>query len=260
MSSRPPLKVWLIEDEPPAMRRLERLIAELRPTYEVVFKSDSVADTLDILKNVPQPDLIFSDIQLADGLSFDIWDKQTNMSCPIIFTTAFDQYSLQAFQVNGIDYLLKPIEPDQLEKSLQKHERLSTPPANTVDWQKLTAILETGQVSYRKRFLVQHRKDWLPIQTREVSQIYSEDSLTFLLCHDGKRFMLSEPLDKLERELDPQHWFRINRSQIVHARSVIRISPYFNHRLKLDLKPSVDMENLVSRQRVKAFKAWMGNG
>lgn len=252
------LKVWLIEDEPPAMRRLERLLAELRPDYQVTFRADSIVDTRDGWQELPQPDLIFSDIQLADGLSFDIWDQTQDMSCPIIFTTAFDQYSLRAFQVNGIDYLLKPIEADQLEKSLRKQERLSTPPATLVDWQQLGRLIESGQSFYRERFLVQHKKDWLPIQVDEVSQIYSQDSITFLLSKTGKRFLISEPLDKLESELDPRSWFRINRSQIIHAHSVRKVSPYFNHRLKLDIQPSGEMENIVSRQRVKACKVWLG--
>ncbi|MEM6878086.1 MAG: LytTR family DNA-binding domain-containing protein [Bacteroidota bacterium] len=252
------LKVWLIEDEPPAMRRLERLLFELRPEYHIDFKSDTVVETLDAWEKMAAPDLIFSDIQLADGLSFDIWDQIPEMVCPIIFTTAFDQYSLRAFQVNGIDYLLKPIEQDQLEKSIRKHERMSAPPPSIIDWQGLANIIESGQSTYRERFLVQSRKDWLPIQTSEVSQIYSQDSLTFLLSQDGKRYLLPEPLDKIERELDPQHWFRINRSQIIHVRSVRKVSSYFNHRLKLELNPSGDQDNIVSRQRVKACRVWLG--
>ncbi|MEO0626387.1 MAG: LytTR family DNA-binding domain-containing protein, partial [Bacteroidota bacterium] len=119
-------------------------------------------------------------------------------------------------------------------------------------------IIESGQSTYRERFLVQSRKDWLPIQTSEVSQIYSQDSLTFLLSQDGNRYLLPEPLDKIERELDPQHWFRINRSQIIHVRSVRKVSSYFNHRLKLELNPSGDQDNIVSRQRVKACRVWLG--
>ncbi|MEM7575042.1 MAG: LytTR family DNA-binding domain-containing protein [Bacteroidota bacterium] len=258
----PSLNFWLIEDEPPAMRRLERLLAQLRPDSQISFKSDTVEATLQACEQQQIPDIIFSDIQLADGLSFDIWEEAQLGACPIVFTTAFDQYSLRAFQVNGIDYLLKPIEPEQLKRALDKHERLTQigQPQVAVNWQQLAQLIEQRQPVYRERFLVQHRQDWLPLQVNQLRQIYSQDSLTFVIDTEGQRYMLGESLDRLEQELDPKQWFRINRSQIIHLTSVQKVSAYFNHRLKLSLSPAAVGDNVVSRQRVKACRAWLGQG
>lgn len=252
----PPLSCWIIEDEPPALRRLSRLVKEVRPGTEITFTSDSIEATLIQLSKVAAPDFILSDIHLADGLSFQIWEN-SDCKCPIIFTTAYDQYSIRAFKVNSIDYLLKPIEVADLERSLNKLEVLSHVSHHSPDWQQIARLIERKEPAYRERFLAQYRQEWVPVKASDLRQIYSEDGLTLSLSTNNHRFLLDESLDRIESELDPKQWFRINRAQIIHIEAVQKISPYFNHRLALTLQPAGSMDNIVSRQRVKACREWM---
>ncbi|SER35693.1 LytR/AlgR family response regulator transcription factor [Neolewinella agarilytica] len=250
------MTAWIIEDEPPALRRLTKLLAEVRPQLSIAFSTDSIASCVRALQSMPHPDVIFSDIHLADGLAFSIWET-TPCLCPIVFTTAYDQYGIRAFRVNGIDYLLKPIETADLERALDKLNRLSHPPLQQ-DWRRIAALIEGRQPSYRERFLAQKGSEWLPVRVENLRQIYSSDGLTFALTETGQRLILDDTLDRIVEELDPKDWFRINRAQIVHASSIRKIQPYFNHRLVLELSPKGENENIVSRQRVKACKEWMG--
>lgn len=248
-----PLSCWIIEDEPPALRRLSKLVDQLRPGVDIAFTTDAIQPAVAALRSRPHPDVIFSDIHLADGNCFDIWEE-VDSDCPIIFTTAYDQYSIRAFKVNSIDYLLKPVEENELERALHKLERTTaTPP----DLRALSALLRRGQPSYRERFLAQYRQDWVPVRVAELRQFYSEDGMTFALSAAGKRYLLDETLDRIFEALDPNQWFRINRSQIVNIEAVIKVQPYFNHRLTLTLQPSGGGDNIVSRQRVKDCKEWL---
>lgn len=252
----PPLNCWIIEDEPPALRRISRMVQEVRPGTEITFTADTVQATQRALRERTHPDLILSDIHLADGLCFSIWEA-SNCNCPIIFTTAYDQYSIRAFRVNSIDYLLKPIERAELDRALQKLEVLRHVHTPQTDWSQLAQIINRQEPVYRERFLAQHRQEWIPVKVSDLSQIYSEDGLTFALSNQQQRYLLDESLDRIEAELHPQQWFRINRSQLVHIDAIRKVSSYFNHRLALDLAPSTPGENIVSRPRVKAFKAWL---
>ena len=239
------------------MRRLSRLLHTLAPEYEITFATDSIAPTRRALEVRTHPDVVFSDIQLADGLSFELWDSAV-LNCPIIFTTAYDQYSIQAFRTNGIDYLLKPVAEEELQRALNKVERLQhTPPP---DYRALMELLQRPQrqtPQYRQRFLAQYRQDWVPVPTVELRHIYSSEGMTFATGTDGKRYLLDESLDRIIEELDPRDWFRINRAQIVHAAAVRKVSSYFNHRLVLDLQPGGEGDNIVSRQRVKDCRQWL---
>jgi len=250
------MTAWLIEDEPPALRRLTHLLNELRPQLTIAFSADSVASCVRALKERPHPDVIFSDIHLADGLCFDIWET-VPCDCPIIFTTAYDQYGVRAFRVNSIDYLLKPIETPALERALAKLEERNKP-ALTQNWSELANLIRQGQPTYRQRFLAQKGQEWLPVRVADLRQVYSSDGLTFALTTTDRRLLLDDILDRIEEELDPAQWFRINRAQIVHVDAVAKIQPYFNHRIVLELLPKGELENIVSRQRVKACKAWLG--
>ena len=247
---------WIIEDEPPALRRLTKLLAQTRPHLTIAFSTDSIASCVRALKTLPHPNVIFSDIHLADGLAFTIWEQET-CNCPIIFTTAYDQYGIRAFRVNSIDYLLKPIETPDLERALAKLEDHSRP-AMTQDWRQLAALIQQGQPTYRERFLAQRGQEWLPVRVEDLRQVYSSDGLTFALTTTGQRVLLDDVLDRIEEELDPKQWFRINRAQIVHVDAIVKVQPYFNHRVVLELSPKGELENIVSRQRVKGCKAWLG--
>lgn len=250
------MTAWLIEDEPPALRRLTKLLAEIRPGLRIAFSTDSIASCVRALKELPHPDVIFSDIHLADGLSFSIWE-QVPCHCPVIFTTAYDQYGVRAFRVNSIDYLMKPIEAEKLDRALAKLENLQRPTLQP-DWGHLANLIQQQQPTYRERFLAQKGQEWLPVKVADLRQIYSSDGLTFALTSTGQRVLLDEPLDRIEEELDPREWSRINRAQIVHVEAIKKAQPYFNHRLVLELSPKGELENVVSRPRVKAFKEWLG--
>ncbi|PPK85618.1 LytTR family two component transcriptional regulator [Neolewinella xylanilytica] len=251
-----PLSCWILEDEPPALRRLEQVLAEVSPATRITFTTDSLAPARAALNERPHPALIFSDIQLADGVSLDLWESAP-CQCPIIFTTAYDQYSIRAFRTNGIDYLLKPVSGEDLYRALEKLGRLqATPPP---DWRALSELLIPPKKAYRTRILARYRQDWVPVSVEDLRQIYSSDGITFGVSADGKRYLLEESLDRLAEALDPARWFRINRSQIVHILGVRKLSTYFNHRLVLELDSEGGGDNIVSRQRVKDCKEWLGN-
>ncbi len=250
------MTAWIIEDEPPALRRLTKLLAEVRPELHIAFTTDSIASCVSALRERPHPSVIFSDIHLADGLSFSIWERET-CECPIIFTTAYDQYGIRAFRVNSIDYLLKPIEAPDLERALDKLARVATPQPQP-DWASIASLIQRGQPAYRERFLAQRGTEWVPVRVSELRQIYADEGLTFALSQTGQRVLLDNTLDQIEEELAPKDWFRINRGQIIHIDAVRKVQAYFNHRLVLELQPTGSTENLVSRQRVKRFKDWLG--
>ena len=251
----PPLNCWILEDEPPALRRLRQLIEEVSPGTRIEFSSDSIAPAHRALLERPHPDLIFSDIHLADGVSLDLWEE-VRCNCPIIFTTAYDQYSIRAFRTNGIDYLLKPVARQDLAQALDKLDRLRGQPAP--DWERLAAAFGGGGATYRSRLLVRHRQDWVPVATDTLRQVYSSEGLTFALDKSGKRYVVDESMERLAEVLDPARWFRINRSQLVHIDGVRRVSSYFNHRLILELDTAGEGDNIVSRQRVKDCREWLG--
>ena len=248
---------WILEDEPPALRRLSRMIAEACPSSTLAFSGDSIASGVRALEELPPPDVIFSDIHLADGLAFDIWE-QNRYAGPLVFTTAYDQYALRAFRVNGMDYLLKPIDAGELAATLTRIEAAARPAIPPPDWSQIATLIRQQQPAFRERLLARRGDDWLPVRTADLRLIYSRDGLTFGLGTDAQRLLLTETLEQLTEELDPRRWFRINRSELVHVDAVVRAQPYFNHRLALTLRPAGEGEHLVSRARVRAFKTWLG--
>lgn len=252
------MRCLIIEDEIPAVKRLQRLLDETDPNAEVVATIDSVESAINWLRNFSPPDLIFLDIQLADGVSFDIFE-QIEVNCPIIFTTAYDQYMLKAFQVNSVDYLLKPIERADLQRALAKFRKLyaTEERQDFTALQKLMASFAQPQNTYRKRFLVKRGQSLVHIDVGRVSYFYSEDGVTFLIDSERQRFALDRTLDELEKELDPTIFFRINRAYVVAVSAVAKIHKYFNNRLKLDLIPAAKADTIVSRDRVKSFKQWL---
>lgn len=252
------LKILIIEDERPAAKRLEQLVRQLRPETLVAAVIESVVDAVEWLNNHPQPDLIFLDIHLADGLSFDIF-PETKVSCPVIFTTAYDQYALKAFKLNSVDYLLKPIDPEELREALDKFDRLQPKnPSLFLDPQILRQLAQgLQQPEYKQRFLIKMGNSLGFAPVVDFRYFYSEDSRVFGRLYDGKRHHLDYTLEALEAVLNPQDFFRINRKIILHAEAVQRIHPYFNNRLKLEVQPDAGFEVIVSRERVTAFKQWM---
>ena len=251
------MKILIIEDEYHAQKYLANLLKTILPEVQILEMLDSVEDAVDWFNNNAAPDLIFMDIQLADGLSFTIF-KKVEVNAPVIFTTAFDQYTLQAFKVNSVDYLLKPIDEEDLQKAVDKYQQVYAADT-TFNQESLLKVLHSFQQkeNFRQRFLIKQGKDFIYLPVEEIAYLYSNDGMTFIMDIHKKRHLLDTTLDKIEKELNPKKCYRISRKQIVHIQSVAKIFTYFNHRLKLELKPASKVEAIVSRERVKAFKAWL---
>lgn len=251
------MRVLIIEDERPAARRLTKMITQFRPEAEIVEVLDSVEASVKWLNSFAPPDLAFVDIQLADGISFDIF-KQVNIEIPVIFTTAYDQYTLRAFKLNSIDYLLKPIDPELLEEAIDQYDRLYAQ-QQKFDNGALKTLLEhiDGKKEYKERFLVKMGQQLNYVPTKEIAYFFSEDGMVHLKCHNKKRHVIDYTLDQLANMLDPDQFFRINRKIITRLDAIHKIHTYFNSRLKLELLPNTDMEVIVSRDRVSDFKHWL---
>ncbi|MFD2569603.1 LytR/AlgR family response regulator transcription factor [Spirosoma soli] len=262
------MNVLIIEDEELAVRKLTKLLGEVDPTLQVVGTAASVRASVSYLENngpghPAHPDLILMDIELADGQSFEIFE-QIPVSVPVIFTTSYDEYALKAFKVNSIDYLLKPIKRHELEASLTKYKRLqSQPNAGAPSNVAIDALVQQLRqhiqpTEYRKRFLVKHLSQWMPIEVSDIAYFYSEDGVSLFRTNTNQKFSIDYTLDELETMLAPTQFFRANRQFIVDINSVQQIHPYFNNKLKLTLKPAPDDDVLVSRERATEFKKWMG--
>lgn len=257
------MNVLIIEDEGLAARRLTKLLAEEDAQIQVVQTTPSVEMSVAYLETEPALDLIFMDIELADGQSFEIFE-QTVVSVPVIFTTSYDEYAIKAFKVNSIDYLLKPVKQHELAASLQKYRRLNrqpeTPAMPVVAIDALVQQLRQKDHStdYRRRFLVRHLSQWVPVDVSDIAYFQSEESITLFRTESGQKFSVDYTLDEVESMLDPVLFFRINRQFLIHIHSVQQIQPYFNHKLSLQLKPMPSAEVVVSRERVSDFKKWMG--
>ncbi|MEL7425246.1 MAG: LytTR family DNA-binding domain-containing protein [Bacteroidota bacterium] len=251
------MKIVIIEDEFHAVQYLSGMLTDLIPDLQILTSIDTVEDAVEWFQNNPAPDLVFMDIQLADGLSFDIF-RHIELTAPVIFTTAFDQYTLRAFKLNSIDYLLKPVEKEELEAALAKYTKFHQVQPTT-DWQQLLANLPLQQHdAYRQRFLTKQGKSLTYLLTKDIAYLYSDEGITFAIDQQGKRFVLDTTIDRLQTELDPKDFFRINRGQIVHIKSIQQIDSWFSHRLKVKISPVNErMEHVVSRDRVKDFKAWL---
>lgn len=251
------MRVLIIEDEFHAADRLKGLILDLEPEAFIMDVIDTVEGAVRYFSVNAAPDLVFMDIQLADGLSFEIF-KHVTLDTPIIFTTAFDEYAVQAFKVNSVDYLLKPIATKALRHALdQYHKRHELP--HTVPTDMLQKILEGMSARLqRNRFLLKSKKGYVSLNIVDIALIKSEDGISLIYDREGKRYPYNASLDQLENELPPKDFFRINRSMIIQADGVRKVFPFLNHRLKLEVSFPMDEDVVVSRNRVRDFKIWMG--
>lgn len=250
------MKVLIIEDEPAAARQLKRMIKSIIPTVHIWDTIDSVEQAIQWFEQNATPDLAFFDIQLSDGLSFDIF-KQVNVTCPIIFTTAYDEYAIQAFQVNSIDYLLKPIEPEALERAIKKYEQQKAPThINTYQLQQLLASLNSVPNRYKSRFLVKKGQQLLSIAVEDIAYFLSEDKVTFLVVKN-RRYPINYTLDEIERLINKNYFFRLNRKLIVHFKAIQKIHKYFNSKLLVEITPALSEKIIVSREKATIFKRWL---
>lgn len=251
------MKVLILEDEKLAAERMRKLLTELSVEIEVLEVLRSVEKSVQWLKENDTPDLILSDIQLLDGLSFDIFKKE-KVSCPIIFTTAFDQYALQAFEVNGMDYLLKPIQSEKLQAAIEKIQGTTKRPLiTTEDLEALASMLEDRKKKYKSRFLVKLGQKIKSVSVDSISYFFTENKLTFLMTNNAEKFPVDHSLDELENMLDSEVFFRANRKYMITLEAVKEIHPYFKGRLMLELKPEIEDGLVVSSEKTPSLKAWL---
>jgi DNA-binding LytR/AlgR family response regulator len=242
----------IVEDEKPAARRLQRMLNKEGLQVDVMLHS--VTEGVEWFSNNEAPDLIFLDIQLSDGLSFEIFE-QIEVKSAVIFTTAYDEYALKAFKLNSIDYLLKPIDEVELHAAIQKFEKLNK--KNSIDFDKQYFMeLLTGK-TYKTRYTISVGQHLKIVETAEISCFYTDNKATYLQNNEGRNYVMDTTLDTLEKELDTNQFFRINRQAIIQLKAIVDIIAYSNSRLKINLKNFQTFELIVARERVKDFKNWL---
>jgi len=243
----------LVEDEEQAAKRLIRLIKKLEPKVFIHGPLEGISDTVHWLESNPNPDLIFLDIHLADGLSFEILEK-VKINTPIIFTTAYDQYAIRAFKYNSVHYLLKPIEEEELKNALEKYHNAHL---ESLAPQQTAILKEDLRSRFKKRFVSRIGDRIEVIPTEEIQFFYSENKGTYAKNRAGKNFLLDLPLEELENMLDPEVFFRLNRKYIVRMRSVNEIRTYSNGRVRVELIGCDDRDIVLSREKTRVFKEWI---
>jgi two-component system, LytTR family, response regulator LytT len=253
------MNVLIIEDEPLAADRLRQLLSQANPGMQVVGATESVEASVAWLQTHSKPDLILMDIELSDGQSFAIFD-QVAVSTPVIFTTSYDEYAIQAFKVNSIDYLLKPVKSEDLQAAIQKLKTFGhhLPFAQPAAVEHLLRQLRRPEAAYRERFLVKSGQRYFSIEVDDIAYFFYHNRVTFLKTWKRESYYIDYILDELEEILSPQDFFRANRQYLLHVKSVKDIQPFFNNKLKLTLQPTPEEDVLVSRERAADFKNWMG--
>jgi two-component system, LytTR family, response regulator LytT len=251
------MNVLIIEDESLAADKLEYMLKEIDPSIKVLAKLGSIKESVKWLFN-NIADLIFLDIQLSDGISFSIFDQVT-INTPVIFTTAYDQYAIKAFQVNSIAYLLKPVRKTDLAESLMKLKAIKS--AFSIDFDMLMANIQGREPDFRKRFLIQTGEKIRKIEVTELAYFYVLQKGVYLRTFQGNSFAVEYTLDKLEKMLDPSAFFRINRKYLVNMESIVNMVAWSRGRIKLDLKPNADdeLDTIVSIDRSAEFRKWLNS-
>jgi len=248
------MNVLIVEDEKTASSRLKKLLEQIDQGIRIVGIEETIEDAINYLTNSPLPDLIFLDIQLSDGLSFEIFEN-INLKVPVIFTTAYDEYALKAFELNSIDYLLKPLDKKDIEKSLDKFRFLTG--FKLPEYSKILPDLFKKKDQYKKRFIVKIGNSMEVLLTDDVALFYIENQIVHPFLFNNQIRSLDLSMDDLENCLQPNKFFRVNRQMIVNVKSIKKIHPFFNNRLLIELTIPFDKEIIVSRERVSLFKDWL---
>ncbi|MGL4630736.1 MAG: LytR/AlgR family response regulator transcription factor [Leadbetterella sp.] len=251
------MNILVIEDEIEATKNILWLLQKTEPKAIVVGTIETVSESKEWLQNNPLPDLIITDIQLADGISFEIFDE-IKVSCPIIFATAYNEFALKAFEVHSIDYLLKPIDEKALLKAFEKYKSLSLKSFDDISEKIGDVFLHnpTTEPQYRKSFLVRYRDKMLPVKTESFSFFHTKEGLVYGKTTDDKSYIIENTLEELELQLPPINFFRANRQYIISRDTIVEIEFYFNSRLLLKTKPDSSENILISKERVPIFKKW----
>lgn len=248
------MKALIIEDENVAAQALQSLIREINPEIEIVTILQTIEESVEWFDENPMPDLVFMDIHLADGSSFAIFDK-VEITCPIVFTTAYDEYALKAFEVNSIDYLLKPINKTDLERALNKYKSIAVRTENT-SLEGLLAQMGGLKKKFKTCFLIPERDKLIPLATSNIAYIYIDTKTVKAIAMDGHTYYLNQTLDDIMAQLDPEHFFRANRQFIIARNAVKDLSVWFGNKLAVNLKVPVPEKIIVSKARVGEFKTW----
>jgi DNA-binding LytR/AlgR family response regulator len=251
------IKAVIIEDEQLIARELANKIASVADDVEIVEMLPSLKTAKKWFMNNAEPDLLFMDIQLSDGVSFELFDH-FKLSCPVIFTTAYDEYAIRAFKVNGIDYLLKPIDETDLGKAIEKCRQLNSGQSGLpADMKQLMASLALPQQNlYKEKFIVNVRNNWIPVDTKDIA-CFVRDNLNYLYTFNGDKYILDyTTLEDIEELLDPKVFYRSNRQSIIHINAIQNVKPHENQKLSVFLKAPLKMEIDISREKAPAFKKW----
>lgn len=252
------MKVLIIEDEAPAFRRLQKILEETDPDIEIVEVIDSVEDSVKWFRHHEPPHLVFMDIQLSDGISFEIFD-QIKVTAPVIFTTAFDEYMLKAFKVNSIDYLLKPIRQEELAKSLEKYQELrqSFSGEGQVNISELVKEIRLDDKKFKSRFLAKQGDKLISIESESIAYFQSRHGVVHLVTLENKKYILDHTLDEVSQEVDPEKFYRANRQFIVRFKAIAMVHRYHKGKLLVEMSPKTDEEIIVSAEKASSFKGWL---
>lgn len=252
------MKVLILEDETLAADKLEKLLSETGENIEVVARLKSIEAGQEWFADNTPPDLILSDIRLLDGLSFELF-KSLDIDTPVIFTTAYDQYAIKAFEVNSVDYLLKPIQKEKLAAALKKYhdhnDSQSAPSAN--GYAELMELLQAKQKEYKSRFMIRTGQKIVAVPVDKIAYFFSQNKLTYIVALDGKKYPFDQTLEVVDHQLDPKLFFRVNRQYIVKFESISEIHPHFKGRMKINLSPEADDEIVISADKTPEFKHWL---
>jgi len=250
------MKAIIIEDEQIAAQNLARLIGTFNPEIEIIATLQSVEEGIEWFSENASPDLVFADIHLADGASFAIFER-VKVECPIIFTTAYDEYALKAFEVNSIDYLLKPITKEDLERAISKYKNIAS--AKTDNSELISSVIAAfggGRSVYKSHFLIPYKDKLLPLPTKDIAFVFSENKMAKIVTFDQRTYHLDSSLDEIISQLDPVRFFRANRQYIVNHAAIKDISFWFGSKLSVNLKVEIPEKMIVSKAKVPEFKRW----
>ncbi|TNE31099.1 MAG: response regulator transcription factor [Bacteroidetes bacterium] len=247
------IRALIIEDEPHAQRELQRLLEDLSQSVSVVAIADSVEEAIVVIEAHREVDIIFMDIQLSDGLSFDIFER-IEVTSPVVFTTAFDEYAIRAFKVNSVDYLLKPVMPEALQAAVDKFVQHSNP---KVDFEKLIAAFTPAKSSYRERWAVRVGEKLKRFTQEDIAYFYADDDALYLVPNTGPAVIIEGTLQQMCETLDPKHFFQISRKLIISYPCIQKVEKYGSSQYALEVHPSFPERVLVSRSRMKDFNQWL---
>lgn len=254
------IRIVIVEDEAVTARNLAHLLQNIEINISIATMLDSVSESADWFKKNPEAyDLIFMDIRLADGLSFDIFQKAT-ITRPVIFVTAYNDYAIQAFKNNGIDYILKPFDEQEVGNALKKFRSLSLPnksEQNNIPIETLLLQLSHLTRSYKKSFLVHFREKLIPLETAKIAWFYTANEIVYAKTLDMRQYVMEFTMEQLEQQVDPQIFFRANRQFIVNRSAITEVDFYFNGRLSVKVKPEPAESIIISKAKVPEFKSWM---